>query len=58
MTTITGVVLRRIGPGGRDKLPAAVEKNQEELELTLATSVLQHRESLPFERMGLAGDRD
>lgn len=58
MTTITLVVLRRIGPGGGHELPAAVGKNEEELELTLATSALQDWQRAPFEHMRLTGDRD
>jgi hypothetical protein len=40
MTIITGLSLRGIGPGGWHELPAAIGKNEEELELTLATSAL------------------
>jgi hypothetical protein len=58
MMLIPPVVLRRIGPGQRHKLPAAIGENQQELELALATCALQDRQRFAFERMGLAKDRD
>lgn len=58
MTTIPRFVLRCIGPSHRNKLPAAIGENQEELELALATRSLQDWQRLPFEWMGLTNDRN
>ena len=58
MARITAVGLRHIGPDSRNETPAAVGKNQEQMELTLPMCLLQDLQGPSFERMGPTGNGD
>ncbi len=58
MATITGGGLSHIGPDSRNETPAAVGKNQEQMELTLPMCLLQDLQGPSFERMGPTGNGD
>ncbi len=50
--------LSDISPGGRNKTPTAVGKNQEKLVLSLPIRLLQDLQCLSFERMSATSDLD
>ncbi len=53
-----GIGLRHIGPDSRNETPAAVGKNQEQMELSLPMCLLQDLQGPSFERTGRASDAD